>query len=458
MGASRALVCAAFWLCACGDADEQLEPSGVQQSVTLRADVEPVRSVDEAVAGVFIPPFRDCREPLEGERGAEPDGRVCTPVAISGCTEAGKYFPAYADCDVVRTQRPYWPAPPAGTSSADDPRLGDATFMTELAWVTQQVEASGCTCCHDSRQVAPSQWDIRAEPIWLDSLSDSGLVLFVGLADSSVLGAYPPAENHGFQRDATGIPSTDAARMQAFLRSELERRGISEQDAAAVPPFGGPIYANRVARPQQCTGEEGVDAGAGIGWRGGPARYIYVTSVNASNPGVPPNLDLPEGTIFRLDVLASQAALMSGVPYGSTPPGSFQAYPERGLAAPLSRGTRYRLYVLRDVGVPLANCTFTYGEARTPPADMGATTTPMERAPECSAEQAAAAFGRPCSDAQTHRDCGCGADYCAIQPGQSSGYCTATGCTQDPTVCPANWGCFDLSGFDPSAPSICRAP
>jgi hypothetical protein len=67
-------------------------------------------------------------------------------------------------------------------------------------------------------------------------------------------------------------------------------------------------------------------------------------------------------------------------------------------------------------------------------------------------------FGQTCSDGQGHTDCGCAADYCAVQPGQSSGYCTAAGCKEDPSICPDGWTCLDLSVFDPSLPSICREP
>ena len=45
-----------------------------------------------------------CSEPLAGDVGDGPDGQVCTNVAISGCTEPGKRFAEYGDCDVVRTR------------------------------------------------------------------------------------------------------------------------------------------------------------------------------------------------------------------------------------------------------------------------------------------------------------------------------------------------------------------
>jgi hypothetical protein len=55
-------------------------------------------------------------------------------------------------------------------------------------------------------------------------------------------------------------------------------------------------------------------------------------------------------------------------------------------------------------------------------------------------------------------DCGCVSRYCAIQPGDPDGYCTRTGCLDDPSVCPEGWGCLDLSMFFPGLPSICTMP
>lgn len=457
MLAIAVLVCAA----GCARSHEPAQQTAKPAPITLQDDVEPVRDVQQALPGVFIPPYLDCRAPLDDTPGDGPDGQVCTHVAISGCTQEGRYFPEYASCEVVRTQRPYWPASPAGQSRPDDPRAQDPRFMAELAWMTRQIEASGCTCCHDSRSIAASQWDIRAPGIWLDSLSDSGLALFIGLADSSVLGAYPAEDNHGFERARTGIPSTDPERMQAFLALELERRGISEERAAAVPPFGGPIYQNRVAKPTECDAEEGVDPDATVRWKGGPARYVYVTAPDSDNPGVPPNLDRPEGTRWRLDVRPDHAPLASGVAYGTTPDGTFQSYPVAEAAAPLQTGDRYRLYVLRDVGIPLANCVFVHGEPRRAP-DMDASAAPADDGPapqQCDASDTDPdAFGKPCSDARTHRECSCPAPYCAIQPGQTTGYCTATGCLENAAACPSDWSCFDLAQFQPGAPSVCLAP
>ncbi|MDH5672723.1 MAG: hypothetical protein OEZ06_11275 [Myxococcales bacterium] len=78
--------------------------------------------------------------------------------------------------------------------------------------------------------------------------------------------------------------------------------------------------------------------------------------------------------------------------------------------------------------------------------------------PECASDGAyPGGFGRPCSDAQTHAECDCATDYCAIQLGQSQGVCTASGCLEDPSVCPDGYSCLDLSNFQAGLPAICSA-
>ena len=451
-------------LSACADSApaSNVEASARSEAIRFRSDVAPVKRVEEAMKGAWIPPFEDCRAPLAGETGQGPEGKVCTNVMISGCTEPGKYYPDYAACAVVRTQRPFWPAPPAKEPSADDPRLQDTAYMSELAWVTEQLEASACTCCHDSRVLdgKVGQWDIHRGPIWLDTLSDTGLALFVGLADSSALGAYPASENHGFDRERTGVPTTDTDRMQRFLRAEMQHRGISEEQARAVPPFGGPIYTNLSMPTVACRGQ-GVDADGRVQLADATVRYVYVMQDNARNPGVAPNMDLPEGTLWRLDVLASAAPIAGGFAYGSTPEGTFQARPEKERAPLLSKGQRYKLYALRDVGLPVVNCTFTFGEALdAPAAESGKVTPQAETTPDkCSAEDAAAAFGMTCADAATSSDCPCAAaGYCSLMPGQTEGYCTAKGCKENPGVCPKGWSCLDLSVFSADLPSVCLKP
>jgi hypothetical protein len=459
MGARRlwtVLLIAACESSSFGSKVEDAESAGA----TLAQDIEPVTGADQAEDGVFIPPFQHCQaaRPEDAKEGAAP--QVCTNVAISGCTEPGKAFADYASCDVVRTQRPFWPRPPAAEPRADDPRLQDAAFMRELGWMTEQVEACGCVCCHDSKVVGgqAGQWDIQRGPIWLDTLSDGGLALFAGLADSSVLGAYPREGNFGFDRTATGLPTTDTERLKAFLAAELERRDISEAEARAVPPFGGPIYENRVREPDACASSgSGIDPQLGVHFPGGPARYVYLLEAGSENPGVPPNLDKPDGTLWRLDVLASAAPLPPGFSYGQTPPGSFQMLPEQGAAPALERGTTYQLAVLKDVGVPLANCLFTFGDEVSAPAEPAkpAAVGGGQSAPGSACDLPggdADGFGAACS---ADSACTCKASYCALMPGQTQGVCTVQGCKEDPGVCPAGYSCLDLASFSAGLPSIC---
>lgn len=435
-------------------------------ALRFRSDVTPVTRVDDALEGTFIPPYRSCVEPKPGDTGLAADGKICTNVAISGATEPGRYFPDFASCEVVRTQRPFWSRPPAAETKPDDPRLQDTAYLAELGWVKQQIEATGCVCCHDGRVLdgkQAGQWDIELGPLWLDSLSDSGLALFAGLADSSSLGAYPAADNFGFERDLTGIPSTDGPRMQKFMLEELTRRGISEQQARAVPPFGGPIYANRVAKPTPCEATEGVFSDGSVRWKGGPARYVYVGDKDSANPGVPPNLDQPAGTLLRVDVLPSAAAIASGFVFGTTPDGSFQSFPESTKPAALVEGQTYHLTVLRDVGLPVANCLFVYGKEPAPvaTADAGNPASATDAgvpgtgatAGSCGlAGGDADGFGVPCRESS---ECTCKADYCALMPGQTMGYCSKTGCKEDKSICPDAYTCFDISVFAPGQPSVC---
>src|SRR4051794_30521907 len=104
-----------FLLSACGESAAPLGPtldndpeSATASELYFRDDVTPVTGVEQAQPGVFIPAFDDCRDPKPGETGSGPNGQVCTHTLISGCTEPGKYYPDYASCEVVRTQRPFW--------------------------------------------------------------------------------------------------------------------------------------------------------------------------------------------------------------------------------------------------------------------------------------------------------------------------------------------------------------
>jgi hypothetical protein len=312
----------------------------------------------------FQPPVLICKDPLPGEPvGQSEGGEVCTWQMISGSTEPGRRFADYVSCDVVRTQRPYYPVGPGGDSKAPDARLEDPAYVAELAWVKEQVEASACTCCHQ-KSITPegaSVWDIEAEGNWVNTFSPYGLAFAGGFIDSSLLGAYPASENNGFARETTGIPSTDPARMAAFFEKELEHRGFSPDYYADWNPVPEVFYQQSIYEPSACEEGEGVGADLTVRWAGGRARYIYVMEADAANPGVPPNLDLPEGTLWRLDVSPDAQALTSGeVRYGEVPKGMKQGFPQSGSPAQLEPNKTYYIYASADVMVPITRCLFTF--------------------------------------------------------------------------------------------------
>lgn len=312
----------------------------------------------------FEPPVLVCKDPLPGEPvGQSEDGQVCTWQMISGSTEPGRRFVDYASCEPVYTQRPYYPVIPAGDFSKPDPRLNDPTYAAEVAWVREQVEASACTCCHQ-KSLTPAGaaiWDIEAEGNWVNTFSPYGLAFAGGFIDSSLLGAYPASENNGFSRDTTGIPTTDPARMAAFFEKEIVHRGYSVEFFADWKPVPEVFYEQSIYNPSVCEGGDGVGADLTVRWAGGGARYIYVLEAGAANPGVPPNLDLPEGTLWRLDVPPDAEPLASGeVRFGEVPNGMKQGFPSAGAPAPLEPNKTYYLYAAADVMVPITRCLFTF--------------------------------------------------------------------------------------------------
>lgn len=311
----------------------------------------------------FTQPTLECVDPLPGEApGTSADGQVCTWQMIGGATEPGRQFEDYASCEVVYTQRPYYYAPPNTAEPAEDPRMEDPTYVAELDWVKEQVEASGCVCCHsDVAPNGPGNWTVDALGNWTDTFYDSGLAFAAGWIDSSAFGAYPAEDNNGFDRDLVGIPSTDPERMLAFFEAELAHRGRTK-DEFEGQFAGGPLHTQRLYEPTACEGGEGVDADGTIKWGGGLARYVYVLEAGSENPTVPPNLDLPEGTVWRVDVPEVGDPIGSGtVSFGEVPAGTSQRFPAEGAApTPLVPGQDYYLYVSRDVIQPITRCIFTY--------------------------------------------------------------------------------------------------
>ncbi|MEZ4470725.1 MAG: proteinase inhibitor [bacterium] len=317
----------------------------------------------EVSGNVFVQPYTDCRDPLPGEpAGAGPGGQVCTPVIVSGCTEPDRRFGDYASCDDVLTQRPYGVISAPAPVEEDDPRLQDAAWLAESAWVKAQAESCACGCCHTTSMTrgGASGWNTEAGPLWIDTVPDSGLAMLAGLAPSGAFGAVDALANNGFDRHTTGLPTTDIERMRRFLLGEYARRGLTEDDAARVPPFGGPLELQAQYEPTACADGVGIGPDGTLVWAGGAARYVYVLDADAENPGVPPNLDVPEGTRWLIDVPSDARALACGMAYGEVPEGARQRVPADGVAPALTPGETYYLYVLRDVGLPVTRCLFTY--------------------------------------------------------------------------------------------------
>ena len=313
---------------------------------------------------VFIQPTKVCVDPIEGEPpGQSEGGQVCTWQSISASTEEGRRFEDYGSCDVVRSQRPYYPLPGAPTEGQPDPRLDDPEYAEELEWVREQVEASACVCCHsDDTPIGASNWSIDAPGNWMDSFYDGGLALGANWINSVSFGAYDPADNNGFDRFNSGFPSTDPERMVAFFAAELEYRGRTADEFADAAPFGGPLYDQLIYEPGACENGEGIDQDGTVTWTGGPARYLYVLEANSDNPTVPPNLDLPVGTLWRIDVPWQDGEPISSgdLGYGSLPAGMLQRFPVDDAPPALIPGNDYYLYVTRDVGIPITRCLFTY--------------------------------------------------------------------------------------------------
>lgn len=314
----------------------------------------------------FQQPIRTCMAPKAGEApGQGPNGQVCTWEMISGSTELGRDFGDYASCDRVRTQRPYYAAPTEADATRDDPRLQDPAYAADITWMKQQITSSACVCCHSTR--APegtSNWYVDQPGNFLNGFYGSGLAMGAGWINSVGFGTYPPEDNNGFSRpteanpDQSIVPTTDPARMKSIFERELAFRGLTRADFADQPYAAGPLDEQRFYRPSRCERGEGVASDGTITWSGGGARYLYVLEAEANSPTVPPNLDLPQGTLWRVDVAFSDEPFKEAS-YGNVPSGASQRFPVDGSPAPLVSGRDYYLYVTADIAIPITRCLFT---------------------------------------------------------------------------------------------------
>lgn len=318
----------------------------------------------------FPMPELVCVDPLPGEpEGSSEDGQVCTWQIVSGATEEGRSFSDYASCDVVVRQRGYAPVPANSLADTPDPRMDDPSYTAELDWVRGQVRAGSCDCCHSS--AAPqgaAVFDADFEGNMANQFTDRGLAMGAGWIPTVGFGTYAPEDNNGFERSSlvdpylSIFPTTDQGRMMAFFESELEHRGLKPEDFEGDSYGAGPLDTQLYYEPEACSSDEGIDANGLIRWLPGRARYIYVLEKGSLSPTVPPNLDLPEGLIWRVDLPADGSPVSSEtVTYGEVPAGMTQVYPAEGAPAPLETGKEYYLYVTADVLYPISRCVFVAG-------------------------------------------------------------------------------------------------
>jgi hypothetical protein len=310
---------------------------------------------------IFEWPTQSCVPPLPEEgSGDSPGGEVCTWNLISGCTEEGRRFEDYGSCDVVRTNRPYYAVPGRTIGGDEDPRLADDSFVAESNWVREQVEACACVCCHSDRTPdGPSMWNVDDGPLFIDAMSDTAIAMFAGYVDSSAFGAFDPALNNGFDRINSALPTTDPSRTLAFFEAEFNRRNLDPAWARGLRAIGGPLIEQRDHVPGPCEADVAISADGVLTWPAEkPARYVYVLEPGSANPGMPPNLDLPSGTMWRVEVTHDALPLASGsVRYGEVPTGGRQAYPlENAQPRPLVPGETIYVYILDDIAVPIERC------------------------------------------------------------------------------------------------------
>ena len=326
-------------------------------------------AADELIVNenVFPQPVQVCKDPLPGEPpGQSAGGQVCTWEIISGATEEGRKYSDYASCEVPRAQRGYSPVPPNARYNEPDPRMDDPAYVAEVDWFRSQMRSAACICCHDgSAPNGASVYDIDATGNVLNQFNDRGIAMGAGWISTVGFGAYPPEQNNGFSRSDLAhpndsiFPSTDMARMVRLFTNEAAHRGITAAEFADDNYGAGPLDELRDYVPTACSSEEGIDKKGVINWLPGRARYVYVLEAGTITPTVPPNLDLPEGTIWRLDLKDGADPIPSGeITYGEVPPTMVQRFPASGAPQALEKGKQYYLYATADVLYPISRCLF----------------------------------------------------------------------------------------------------
>jgi hypothetical protein len=85
----------------------------------------------------------------------------------------------------------------------------------ELLWLTAEIQRCTCACCHTASWGGPGVyfWDLEFQPVWTDSASMWSLSVLSG-------------ETH---EDFQTLPVEDLERVQNWVESERERRGLAAQ-------------------------------------------------------------------------------------------------------------------------------------------------------------------------------------------------------------------------------------
>ena len=336
-------------------------------------DVSPIcgGANDELVVlqNAFTRPERVCLTPAASEpAGHSANGQVCLWQGIHGATEVGRSFRKDANCEKSRSGRPYYAKAADPRYQQPDARRSDPAYLAEEAWVRAQINAASCVCCHSaaSPNGEASIFDIDREGSLANQLTNRGVAQGSGLVNTIPLGGWPSDQNNGFLKsdlehpDLSVFLSTDPARMKAFWVKEQEYRGLTAANFVGVPDGLGPLSEQYYFKPAACEAGEKIAADGTITWGKGRARYVYVLPSNSRAPTVFPNLDTPEGTLWRLDVPAEGTPLISGkVRYGVVPEGTTQAVPATGVAPKLESGKQYFLYVTADQMQPITRCLVT---------------------------------------------------------------------------------------------------
>lgn len=361
-------------LVGCGDKSDDTAASSDAFAADWAAYAVPAPSPEitaQLTATPFLWPEQVCVDAdgleLSEDTELSDDGEVCVWDNFSGNVPEGMAFTDLLTCDRSFTQGPPWFAPPGRVYESDSALLDDPEYAEDLEWVSDQVATSGCACCHDSASGSghTSGFDVSAPGIWTDSMTNSQLSMAAGMfAEEDLFGHYDASANHGFDRTETLFATTDPERMKAFFTAEFERRAGSEEDLEEALGQFDALFGRLFEDVYDCIDPyEGIVEGT-VTWNGDGVRQIYILEEDAPTPGFPPNLHLPEGTVWALFVDPASAPLESGtVVPGVVPDGTIQAWPEDGSAPDLIEGRTYRLYTSPDVMIPReANCTFTWNQ------------------------------------------------------------------------------------------------